>query len=299
MPGRRLPPESEFAGGRYDRPDLARRRTVLRETVEAFESDGPRLRAVARANLERWRRDAIPFRSRELLVVAGDWGDVAGSLTRTHGTMFAVLNMANARTPGGAYVEGTAAQEENMFRRTDCHFSILDEHVSGNRYTSEMSDLLSARDGSVHLDVAHPRTCVRGPEDRGRSDLGYRWLADDEIFPFIELRAAAQDLRGGSAFDPAEARRRVAAQLDTLIDAGLRHTVLSAFGCGAFANPPDRVAAIYRDELRERLTDFSCVAFAIFHPGYGPDNHPIFERVLGDIAAEERSAPSDHGGSST
>ncbi|MDH3299902.1 MAG: DUF2263 domain-containing protein [Acidimicrobiia bacterium] len=281
MPGRRLPPESEFAGGRYDRPDFARRRAVLRETLDTFEADGPRLRAVARANLERWQHDAPPATGPELLVLPGDWGDVAGALTRARGAMFAVVNMANANVPGGAYVVGAAAQEENLFRRTDCHFSILDEHISRDRrYTGEMTALLSARDGRVYLDVDHPRTCIRGSEDRSRPDLGYRWLPDDEIFPFIELRAAAQDLRDGSTFDETETRRRIAAQLDTLTEAGVRHAVLSAFGCGAFANPPEPVAAIYRDELRVRRSDFDCVAFAIFHPGYGPDNHPVFHRIL-------------------
>lgn len=304
MPGRRIPSESEFAGGRYDRPETARRRTVLRETVDAFDADGSRLKALALANLERWRLDATTPERGELLVLSGDWGEVAGALTRAHGTMVAVLNMANAHVPGGAYVAGTAAQEENMFRRTDCHFSILDEHLSGDRYTAEMTELLSARDGRVYVDVDHPRTCIRGPEDRSRPDLGYRWLADDEIFPFIELRAAAQDLRGGRAFDEAESRRRIAAQLDTLIDAGLRHAVLSAFGCGAFANPPERVAALYRDELNARRNEFDCIAFAIFHPGYGPDNHPIFERIVSSKAPGWTRAAgvvgeADQGGSST
>lgn len=293
MPGRRVPAESEFAGGRHDRPDLARRRAVLRETLDAFERDGPRLRAVAMANLERWRRQAAPANRGELLVFAGDWGEVAGTLTRERGTMFAVLNMANAHVPGGAYVAGTAAQEENLFRRTDCHFSIVDEHLAGDRrYTAEMTALLSARNGRVHLDPDRPRTCIRGSEERTRPDLGYRWLPDDEIFPFVELRAAAQDLRGETtSFDEAEARRRIAAQLDTLVDARVRHVVLSAFGCGAFANPPESVAAIYRGELRVRRGDFDCVAFAIFHPGYGPDNHPVFHRILGGTVGQ--------GGSST
>ncbi len=280
MPGRRLPNESEFAGGRYDGPEFARRRAVLRSTLEAFESDGPSIRRRAAANMERWRDAASPSTGPVLLVLPGDWGEVTKELTRRWGTTFTVLNMANAHVPGGAYVEGTAAQEENMFRRTDCHFSVLDEHMVGDRYTPQMSALLGAVDGRVYLDVDQPRICIRGPEDRTRDDLGYRWLDDDEIFPFIELRAAAQDLRSGLPFDEAGARRRIAAQLDTLIEDGLRHAVLSAFGCGAFANPADRVAAIYRDELQARAGRFDCVAFAIFHPGYGPDNHPVFEQTL-------------------
>ena len=45
-------------------------------------------------------------------------------LTKVYGETFAVLNMANAYFPGGGYDEGMPAQEENMFRRTDCHFAV-------------------------------------------------------------------------------------------------------------------------------------------------------------------------------
>ncbi|MFQ5473026.1 MAG: TIGR02452 family protein, partial [Dehalococcoidia bacterium] len=65
-------------------------------------------------------------------------------------------------------------------------------------------------------------------------------------------------------------------QLDTLRHHGVRHAVLSAFGCGAFGNPADEVARIYREELEARETDFSLVAFAIFAAGYGPDNYTPF-----------------------
>jgi hypothetical protein len=279
MPGRRLPPESELALGPYARPELVRRRAVLRETLAAFEAEGPRLRALAQANLARWRAAASPA-GPALQVFPGDWGEVTGALTRVYGVPFAVLNMANAYVPGGAYVEGTAAQEENLFRRTDCHFFVPDEDMEDDRYVPRMTALLSAEGGRVYLDVAHPRTCIRGREDRADPELGYPWLPEEELFPFYELRAAAQDLRDGRPFDEAEARRRVEAQLDTLVQAGLRHAVLSAFGCGAFANPPERVAALYRDALRARAGRFDCVAFAIFHPGYGPDNYSVFQRIL-------------------
>ena len=76
-------------------------------------------------------------------------------------------------------------------------------------------------DGRVYLDAEHPRVCIRGPEERDRDDLGYQWLADDEVFPFLELRAAALDLRGGYPFDEVETAKRVGAQLDTLIEHGV------------------------------------------------------------------------------
>ncbi len=280
MPGRVIHPEEAFAGSsRYNDPVLARRRAVLRETLDAFAHRADAFHAQAQANVSRWRAQTTAPSPTAPIVVSADWGEAALDLTRRYGTTFAVLNMANAYVPGGAYVEGTAAQEENLFRRTDAHFNVPDHHVAGDRYVPAMTDLLSAKAGRVYLDVERPRVCVRGAEDRSREDLDYRWLADDEVFPFFELRAAAQDCRN-AVFDTDEARRRIDAQLDTLIDAGVRHAVLSAFGCGAFNNPPEVVAEHYRAALAARADQFEVLAFAIFHPGYGPDNHSVFKRVM-------------------
>ena len=289
MPGRRLLSDAEVIAanaGFFADPASQRRRAVLRETIAAFESQAlpDRYHRLAAANLARWRAERQATEAYcQVHVHAGDWGEVTRHMTARYGICFAVLNMANAYVPGGAYVEGASAQEENMFRRTDCHFRVdADEYNdTADRYLSEMTRLLSAYDGVVYLDKDRPRVCIRGPEDRASANLGYRWLPDEQVFPFFELRAAAQDLRDGSAFDSDDARRRIAAQLDTLRNHGLRHAVLSAFGCGAFRNPADRVAAIYRDEIAARAEHFDVIAFAIFAPGYGPDNYTPFARLIG------------------
>lgn len=264
-------------------PAFVRRRAVLRETLAAFEARGPALHAAAAANLARWRAartEALPVGGVE--VVAGDWGEVCADRTRRYGVRFAVLNMANAFVPGGGYVEGSPAQEENLFRRSDAHFSVdpATTRADGERYLSAFSALLEAREGRVHLDPARTLVCVRGAEDRSRPDLGYAWLGEDAVFPFVELRAAAADLRGGERFDPDDARRRIRAQFETLRAAGERFAVLSAFGCGAFLNPAERVAALYAEEFARCAADFALVVFAIHHPGYGPDNFTPFRRAF-------------------
>jgi hypothetical protein len=184
--------------------------------------------------------------------------------------------MANARRFGGGYVEGAGAQEENMFRRTDCHFADDGVDFSTGQYDAKTSALINGADGRVYLDVTTPRVCVRGPEDmRDKRNLGYKWLAQDEIFPFLEIRAAAVDLSKGGTFDPRECRRRIDAQLDTLISSNVRYAVLSAIGCGAFKNPAAVVARCYKESLTDprRRGAFECVVFAIFNPGYGPNDN--------------------------
>jgi Uncharacterized protein conserved in bacteria (DUF2263) len=285
MAGRHLCTEQEAIAKGFRGTESARRRDVLRETIKAFEkTDHPgQYQKLAMKNLDRWRTQSeLPPSQLQVEVLPGDWGEVTRSLTATHGKCFAVLNMANAHVPGGAYVEGAVAQEENMFRRTDCHFRVTDKEYDINldRYVPEMTRLISAQEGIVYLDTHTPRVCIRGPEDRLKSDLEYAWLAEDQVFPFFELRSAAQDLRDGSAFDPNETRKRISAQLHTLCKHGIRHVVFGAFGCGAFRNPAFRVAEIYREEITAHRTNFAVIAFAIFSAGYGPNNYAPFAEAM-------------------
>ncbi|MEZ4618035.1 MAG: DUF2263 domain-containing protein [Caldilineaceae bacterium] len=136
----------------------------------------------------RWKGESQPANTtRQILVLPGDWGVVTHTLTKQFGTCFAVLNMANAFVPGGAHVEGAVAQEENMYRRTDCHFYIAPPLYDGeqDRYTPAATRLISGENGVVYLDADHPRICIRGPEERQDENLGYRWLDEHEIFPFL------------------------------------------------------------------------------------------------------------------
>ena len=87
----------------------------------------------------------------------------------------------------------------------------------------------------------------------------YPDLQENDYFLFYELRSAADNLfdngAGGYLTTPkpfdaaveATMRKKIAAQLDTLIEHHLRHVVLSAFGCGAFGNPADNEQNFFVD----------------------------------------------------
>jgi len=286
MAGRTLLDELDPILIKYRHHDLVQRRLILKETLNVFLKASPsnQFHLLADKNLRQWEKEAKSVNvNKKVQVYRGDWGEVTQMLTKKFGTCFAVLNMANAYVPGGGYVEGMAAQEENMFRRTDCHFHITTAEYdkSLDQYTPAMTELLTAKYEVVYLDKEHLRVCIRGPENRQVENLGYEWLADNEVFPFYELRASAQDLRGEVSFNPSEARHRITAQLDTLRITGIRFAVLGAFGCGAFKNPPNEVAQIYKEEIDKRIDDFDLIAFAIFSSGYGSDNYVPFMKVFG------------------
>lgn len=221
-------------------PSLVNRRLqVLDEVLQHLSSASKREEILKQAlkNVQRWHRNMEqPQKQRGrkrpcvVRVIKGDWGDVTATLTKEFGTVFAVLNMANSHVAGGGYLDGMPAQEENMFRRTDCHYNITNGSPEKIMilYEPKMTDLLNAENGRVYLDSEHPRICVRGSE---KDD--YRWLDKDEVFPFYELRAAALDCRT-QKFSADSAKKRIKAQFETLRSRKVQHVVLSAFGCGKY-----------------------------------------------------------------
>lgn len=278
--------ESNFKNTYYDRKDLKRRREVLNETVSEIISNYEFLYKKSEDNLKKWFKQSsnsvnLSNKNSIVEVFEGDWGEITKKLTQRYGSCFAVLNMANAYIPGGGYLYGLIAQEENMFRRTDCHFTININNLDNNGYyKKDLVDLINGVNGRVYLDTKKPRICIRGQELREKEDLGYKWLSEDEIFPFYEMRSAAIDLREGMSFSEDECIKRIRAQFNTLKNSNIKYTVLGAHGCGAFLNPPEKVAEIYKKIINEFIKDFHVISFAIFNAGYGPDNYKIFKNIL-------------------
>jgi len=200
---------------------------------------------------------------------------MAKYLTLIYGKDFAVLNFANAHTPGGGVKRGAGAQEENIFRRTDCYDSIpVSDCISANKnkYTPRMVSLLEAEHDVVYIDTKQLRVCTRDQENALLSDLGYRYLTPTEMFSFIELRAAAINMGSDKmkSIYPAatfhiECSKRIEAQFSTLVSSNVRHVVLGAFGCGAFMNPPQVVSDIYMKMIKKYEKYFDVIAFPIIH----------------------------------
>lgn len=68
---------------------------------------------------------------------------------------------------------------------------------------------------------------------------------------------------------------------------GITHCVLGALGCGAFANPPKRVAATFRkvmEDDKECKGVFEGVYFAVLDVSRGEDNFRIFKAALDGLA---------------
>ncbi|MCW8399144.1 DUF2263 domain-containing protein [Legionella sp. PATHC038] len=190
------------------------------------------------------------------------------------------------------------------FRYHDTASKLLEAKI---KMTDEEREVLKKQvgetDSSGHkvLFSRVPRICFRGPEVTlpidssdftsatrvADSDLSYSFLQPSEIFPFFELRSAAPEFaiqphaltQQARAQYTADLRRRIAAQLDTLILEGQPNAILGAWGCGAFKNDPSIVAKIYGEEIEKRAHFFNHIVFPIINTD-SHNNFAIFEQYL-------------------
>lgn len=259
-------------------PEDANRIKVQADTTR-IASD-PKWEVLAEENLARWEVERNGRHPRPILLITmEDTLNAAEKYTKIFGTKFAILNMANAHYPGGGYKNGRAAQEENIYRRTNA--SILDRYP---KYTQMESDQINGKDPKKGYPL-RTLICIKGPEIAG-TGTGYDLLDDNDVFAVEEMRSAAvnqnskatlplsrDDLREEMSF-------RIALQFKTLILAGYRHVILGAFGCGAFGNDPIMISNIYRKYLERYRDNFDVVVFGIHYAGYGQDNYSIFAETL-------------------
>jgi len=198
-----------------------------------------------------------------------------------------VLNMASAKSPGGGYMSGAGAQEENLFRRSS--------------YCKQLTAPYPLRNCNV---VYTPDVCVF----RDTEAKGYRLLEDPIPVAFIACAAKShpQLVSGKLRLHPrevAELETKIRRTLSAALSHGHDCIVLSALGCGAFCNPPQHVAEIFHTVLTTApyVNTFRVVAFAIFDDhnagkAHNPEgNYRPFARVFGEEALVEGTPrPTTH-----
>ena len=139
------------------------------------------------------------------------------------------------------------------------------------------------------------------------SNMSFEFLSKRDIFPFYELRSSAPLLQQaqyawGDAADmyEKELRRRISAQLDTLVLHGFTHAILGAWGCGCFKNDATVVAKVYREEIEKRKSWFTHLMFPVLNKvAREGSNFGAFKAELDGIRLEGKQVelPSSPGAS--
>lgn len=182
---------------------------------------------------------------KDIKVLQTDMLEAAAQLVEG-GHSVAVLNMASAGSPGGGVQDGAGAQEENLHRRTDLFRYTLEQR---NNYPIPPEACLLSKDVTIM---------------RGTEKDGYPFLSAMPRVSVLSCAAISHprlDRRNCYSYrdDHQLMQMKAAVILQAAAQARCSMVVLSAFGCGAFGNPPQVVAEIFKEALQR-----SSVKGAIF-----------------------------------
>lgn len=169
------------------------------------------------------------------------------------------LNMANAKRPGGGYLNGAGAQEENLFRRS-AYALFLDD---GPHRSPRVRYPLPEFGGAYSREVA---------VFRGEEQHRYPFFEAPRALSFVAVAAYDKPPVMMTGFGPMlrpdyadKTRGKIRAIFDIALAHGHDAIVLSAFGCGAFGNPPRHVARLFREVIDDEDYGraFKAISFAI------------------------------------
>lgn len=179
----------------------------------------------------------------------------------------AMLNLADLYTPGGLVEYGSGAQEENLCRRSNLIQSLyqfsrarIDQHPDLGLIQSAEQYPMDERYGGVYSGIV---TFFRGPESAGS-------MLEDKPYniPVISVAALCGPRIGPDGMMSTEDADITLDKIRTIFRIAYAHghdsLVLSALGCGAFANPPAHIAKLFHQVIEEdgfkhvfRLIDFA------------------------------------------
>jgi uncharacterized protein (TIGR02452 family) len=187
----------------------------------------------------------------------------------------AVLNFASARNPGGGFLRGARAQEEDL-ARCSALFACLDPQRTYYAVNRANPSLLYTH----HL-IYSPR--VPFFRDEQRRFLEAPFLASVITSPAPNAgEALKRDPDAGPAV-LATLRERAGHVLTAAVRHGHRTLVLGAWGCGVFRNDPREVARVFADWLAapQFRGAFDCVVFAVYDGAAGQPNLHAFREQFG------------------
>jgi uncharacterized protein (TIGR02452 family) len=183
----------------------------------------------------------------------------ANRLVRIEGCQdLVLLSFASARNPGGGFINGAKAQEEDLARCSGIYPCLLTQPT--------YYDVNRASDSLLYSDYVIYSPKVPWFRVRNRELLDDVFLASVITAPAPN---AGQALRRDPECSPAIAstlRQRAGIILAIARDNGHRSLLLGAWGCGVFCNDPNMVADVFGEWLKDPrfLGCFDRVTFAIY-----------------------------------
>lgn len=264
---------------------------IFEDTKNHYETDNT-LKDIVHKSMARQRfiseKAAIsisvqPENSRAQVKVSGKRSLEAAEFYAKQGKKVCVLNFASATNPGGGVVRGSSAQEECLCRCTTLYPCLN----SNELWTWFYAPHRKAANQLYNNDCIYtPQVCVfksdtRFPEMLPRNEW---WFTDI-------ISCAAPNLREKPGTDN-KAVKISNAELEELLTSRIRRIfqlaaanendvlILGAFGCGAFRNPPELVARVFRKVMEEYIGCFDTIEYAVYHTERETANYNAFCREM-------------------
>ena len=236
------------AAANRSKPDLHRVRELVFRNTEAIVSNGgyvlngkeihivdPPESTLFDEEIRNVRSSRSTVNNRIIKVLNEDCLITARKLARKNPL---VLNMASRRNPGGGVEHGAGAQEECLFRSSNYYRTL---------YPLRYQYPLDRNFGGIYS----PNVTVF----RGLESDGYPLLEEPFRTNFVAVAALNRpELNPDGSYTPEE-KRGMENKIRTILNIAAmfnhRVLILSAFGCGAFRNPPHHVAMLFKEILDE------------------------------------------------
>ncbi len=241
------------------------------ETVMVRDAE---MLCLSRFHVHEFNVNNVPSREEPTIVeVVNDDSIYAGKRLLDEGYNPIVLNFANQYHAGGGVESGCRAQEEDLCRRSTLFRSLVQFTpvasrfgVKRSRYQYPMGDEF----GGIYSPY------VKVFRDGANGD--YAFLDNYFHLAFVSVAAIRNPrLEGGRiAHDLVPIVKN---KIRTILRIGLKNghdaIVLGAFGCGAFKNPPQHMAELFKevlseDEFRDK---YRKVVFAILENHHSQEAH--------------------------
>lgn len=190
----------------------------------------------------------IPSSIAQVRVYNSDSFDLAMKLIDSDSIPF-VLNLASYKNPGGGVIRGARAQEEDLFRRSN-YFQTLHAKL----YPMQKNEAIYSK--AVYI----------------IKDNNYKLLYQPVIVSCLALAAIYNPeieigqnglYRYKHDADRDIMRRKIDFIFQIALKNNHKNLVLGALGCGAYNNPPEEVALIFKNAVEKYKFYFQRIYFAV------------------------------------
>lgn len=180
----------------------------------------------------------------------------------------AVLNFASARNPGGGYLRGAKAQEEDLCRTALLYQCLLEapDYYAAHRASADL--------GYSHRVIFSPYVPVI--RDGSRALLGRPYEVSFLTSPAPNAGQLALHSPGKKVDVRDILTERARRVLGVAAHHGVRELVLGAWGCGVFGNDPAEVAEAFAEALDTHGAPFTRITFAVWDRSADSPNRDAF-----------------------